>query len=77
MLRNYVFISSNVLNTEEPCQTPSKAPGTCILVKDCGYLLDIVKKNKPNAYDIEYLRKNHCGYDASTKLPKAKIIAFD
>lgn len=63
--------------TEEPCQTPSKAPGTCIPLKECDYLFNIIMNGQHiTASDREYLRHQQCGYDGR-RSPKVNVLKVD
>uniref|UniRef100_A0A182W9F1 CLIP domain-containing serine protease n=1 Tax=Anopheles minimus TaxID=112268 RepID=A0A182W9F1_9DIPT len=45
----------------EPCSTPNGTAGRCIKVRDCGYVLDLMRKDNFRFNDTEYLEQLQCG----------------
>lgn len=46
------------------CYTPNAEPGTCIKIKECPSILNILKRKNPQ--DIEFVKKSKCGRDNGT-----------
>lgn len=45
----------------QPCITPKGIAGTCVRVRDCGYVLDILRRDNLLYNDTEYLQGLQCG----------------
>ncbi|KAL0132163.1 hypothetical protein PUN28_000143 [Cardiocondyla obscurior] len=44
------------------CQTPQGQAGTCISIRSCGMLLNLLKSNQGNPQVANFLRASVCGY---------------
>lgn len=62
-----IGVSSQWIIMEETCESPDGSPGTCIPIKTCPHVIDILQ-NSPKPYSqkiIDLLRRYQCGYDAN------------
>ncbi|KAG8236453.1 hypothetical protein J437_LFUL016750 [Ladona fulva] len=76
----------DALQMREECVTPNSSRGTCIEVKDCTPLLDLLKAKPLSQAQLEYLRKLQCGFndrkplvccsqqDPELKPPDAEVV---
>lgn len=49
---------------EGSCRTPSGKSGTCINLKICPTLVEILRREKPiPESSLDLLRKSHCGFE--------------
>lgn len=64
------FISSSLQqdNDESLCSTPRNEIGTCIGIRQCRYLYDLLEREKNNPRAVQYVRNSHCGVEG--RLPK-------
>lgn len=50
------------------CSTPRNEIGTCIGIRECRYLYDLLEREKNNPRAVQYVRNSHCGVEG--RLPK-------
>uniref|UniRef100_A0A182P1T5 CLIP domain-containing serine protease n=1 Tax=Anopheles epiroticus TaxID=199890 RepID=A0A182P1T5_9DIPT len=46
---------------QEPCKTPKGTVGRCVRVRECGYILDLLRRDRLLFNDTEYLEGLQCG----------------
>ncbi|XP_035892012.1 CLIP domain-containing serine protease B14-like [Anopheles stephensi] len=52
---------SDIGQEAQPCTTPKGIAGQCVRVRDCGYVLDLLRKDNFFYNDTEYLKRLQCG----------------
>ncbi|KAI5740466.1 hypothetical protein M8J76_004123 [Diaphorina citri] len=50
------------------CSTPRNEIGTCISIRQCRYLYDILNNERNNPRAVQYVKNSHCGLEG--RLPK-------
>lgn len=62
-----VLLSLGHINAQEACITPLSTPGTCINIKNCELLVNILKRPRPLSQNmLDFLRDSQCGFEDST-----------
>lgn len=49
------------MNINDPCETPNKAVGTCIEIKNCPALIEIVRQTVTDSSLTQFLKDSQCG----------------
>jgi Regulatory CLIP domain of proteinases len=65
---------------KDTCQTPANETGSCILIKECPHLLEILKSPPLREQQLQFLRKSQCGFVDNAVLvccAAAKAVADD
>jgi len=55
----YVFFFSEIFGY---CRTPDENSGTCINLRECGYLFELLQSEEVTEQDRRFLQASQCGY---------------
>lgn len=61
------YLFSLVINfdTNNGCRTPRNEPGSCVNIKGCPPLLELLKTMRRDPAVVDYLRRSLCGYEGN------------
>ncbi|XP_015591055.1 melanization protease 1 isoform X2 [Cephus cinctus] len=59
-----LLVTGQIVNGQGSCTTPKYKPGTCINIKECEALINILKQARPLPQDsLDLLRRSQCGFE--------------